>query len=138
MFLSRVVPKKNLLAALFKCFRVSKEKSNSTSMARVKTLFTPNSVKRNCGAYLEILVSRSARLCSTPKLNRFWERIICFFFPTLGENYGHVIYEALDSGCPVLISDQTPWRGLSEVGAGWDLPLDKPDLFRQACKRSFA
>lgn len=43
--------------------------------------------------------------------------------PTLGENYGYVIAEALAAGCPVLTSDQTPWRGLAEDGCGWDLPL---------------
>jgi hypothetical protein len=39
-----------------------------------------------------------------------------FLFPTLGENYGHVISEALASGCPVVISDQTPWRNLEAEG----------------------
>lgn len=37
-----------------------------------------------------------------------------FFLPTLGENFGHVIAEALSSGLPVLISDTTPWRDLAE------------------------
>jgi len=54
-----------------------------------------------------------------------------FLFPTLGENFGHVILEALCAGCPILISDQTPWRDLEEKGVGWDLPLDQPELFRQ-------
>jgi glycosyltransferase involved in cell wall biosynthesis len=58
-----------------------------------------------------------------------------FFLPTLGENFGHVILEALCAGCPVLISDQTPWRDLEEKGVGWDLPLDRPDLFRDALQR---
>ena len=48
-----------------------------------------------------------------------------FFLPTRGENYGHVIAESLSVGTPVLISDQTPWRELSEHGVGWDLPLDR-------------
>lgn len=52
--------------------------------------------------------------------------------PTLGENYGHVIVEALSAGCPILISDRTPWRGLSQMKAGWDLPLDQPERFREA------
>lgn len=47
-----------------------------------------------------------------------------FFLPTRGENYGHVIAEALSAGTPVLISDQTPWRDLEAQGVGWDLPLD--------------
>jgi glycosyltransferase involved in cell wall biosynthesis len=44
--------------------------------------------------------------------------------PTLGENFGYVILEAFAGGCPVLISDRTPWRDLSKLGIGWDLPLD--------------
>lgn len=43
--------------------------------------------------------------------------------PTHGENFGHVIFEALSSGLPVLISDQTPWRGLEETQAGFDMEL---------------
>jgi glycosyltransferase involved in cell wall biosynthesis len=58
-----------------------------------------------------------------------------FLLPTLGENYGHSIAEALGVGCPVLISDRTPWRGLESAGAGWDLPLDRPDLFREALEK---
>jgi len=55
-----------------------------------------------------------------------------FFFPTLGENYGHVIAEALCAGLPVLISDSTPWRGLRELKIGWDLPLDSTARFVDA------
>lgn len=46
-----------------------------------------------------------------------------FLFPTHGENFGHVIVEAWSAGCPVLISDQTPWCGLADKGIGWDIPL---------------
>ena len=47
--------------------------------------------------------------------------------PTRGENFGHVILEALSAGCPVLISDRTPWRGLRSQRAGWDVPLERLD-----------
>ena len=33
-----------------------------------------------------------------------------FAFPTHGENFGHVIFEALRAGTPVLLSDRTPWK----------------------------
>ncbi len=55
-----------------------------------------------------------------------------FFFPTRGENYGHVIAEALAAGLPVLLSDQTPWTGIVEAGAGWVLPLDDTAAFANA------
>jgi glycosyltransferase involved in cell wall biosynthesis len=50
--------------------------------------------------------------------------------PTLGENYSHVICEALSAGCPVLISDRTPWRNLQDKGVGWDIPLEEEERFR--------
>ena len=52
-----------------------------------------------------------------------------FFLPTHGENFGHVIFEALSVGTPVLISDQTPWRNLEAYQAGWDFPLDQKEQF---------
>ena len=60
-----------------------------------------------------------------------------FLLPTGGENFGHAIFEALACGVPALISDQTPWRGLSAQHAGWDLPLSAPDAFVAALE-SFA
>ena len=53
-----------------------------------------------------------------------------FLFPTRGENFGHVIFESLSAGCPVLISDQTMWRDLEKKGVGWDLPLSEPKKFQ--------
>jgi glycosyltransferase involved in cell wall biosynthesis len=58
-----------------------------------------------------------------------------FFLPTRAESFGHAIVESLMAGCPVLISDQTPWRDLEARRAGWDLPLSRPDLFAQAIER---
>lgn len=54
--------------------------------------------------------------------------------PTHGENFGHVILEALLGGCPVLISDRTPWRSLQKEGVGWDLPLEEPEAFAAAIR----
>lgn len=51
--------------------------------------------------------------------------------PTHGENYGHVIIESLIAGCPVLISDRTPWRNLEELGVGADLPLEATERFQK-------
>lgn len=61
-----------------------------------------------------------------------------FVLPTLGENFGHVMPEAFSAGCPVVISDQTPWRNLAEQNIGWDLPLERADLWREALQRCVA
>lgn len=52
-----------------------------------------------------------------------------FFLPTLGENYGHAIVEALLAGVPVLISDQTPWKNLRAIGAGLEIELSRKPAF---------
>lgn len=55
--------------------------------------------------------------------------------PTLGENFGHSIIEALSAGLPVVISDRTPWRGLMDVGVGADVSLDnEPEFVRQLAR----
>jgi glycosyltransferase involved in cell wall biosynthesis len=53
------------------------------------------------------------------------------FLPTLGENFGHVILESLRAGCPVLISDRTPWRNLEAEGVGWDIPVEDTSAFQK-------
>lgn len=55
-----------------------------------------------------------------------------FVLPSLGENFGHAIFEALESGKPVLISNHTPWQQLAEQKAGWDIPLDQKDRYWKA------
>jgi glycosyltransferase involved in cell wall biosynthesis len=47
--------------------------------------------------------------------------------PSRHENFGHIFPEALGAGCPLIISDRTPWLQLEEKGIGWDLPLESPE-----------
>lgn len=58
-----------------------------------------------------------------------------FLLRTWGENFGHVIVEALLAGCPVVISDRTPWVDLARQCAGWDLPAEDSAPFTQALQR---
>lgn len=47
-----------------------------------------------------------------------------FSLLTLGENFGHSIFESLNAGTPVIISNKTPWRDLDKYNAGWDMDLN--------------
>lgn len=51
------------------------------------------------------------------------------FLPTTGENFGHTILESMMAGTPVIISANTPWKGLESEKVGWDIPLDNKDAF---------
>lgn len=61
-----------------------------------------------------------------------------FILPTLGENFGHAIFEALAAGLPVIISDKTPWIALELRKAGWDIPLSRRGAFVQAIAQLLA
>lgn len=52
-----------------------------------------------------------------------------FLFPTLGENFGHVISESLIAGCIPVISNKTPWLDLDEKLCGNVIPLDDIEEF---------
>ncbi|MDZ4657448.1 MAG: glycosyltransferase family 4 protein [Bythopirellula sp.] len=51
--------------------------------------------------------------------------------PTRNENYGYAIVEAFAAGCPVVISDRTPWRNLEALGVGRDVSLEDHEEFRR-------
>lgn len=61
-----------------------------------------------------------------------------FFLPTLGENYGHAIYEALSVGLPVLISDNTPWNDIAEHNVGWEYSLGSRSEFVKKIEELYA
>ena len=52
-----------------------------------------------------------------------------FLFPTHGENFGHVISEALSAGTIPVISDTTPWLDLNRFRAGYVIDHDDVDKF---------
>lgn len=68
------------------------------------------------------------------KVHETFSKYDCFLFPTLSENYGHVIAESLASGTPVITSDQTPWNSIVENGAGWSVSLTDSEKFDSCIK----
>ncbi len=62
---------------------------------------------------------------------KLFKKYDVFYFPTKGENFGQVIWESMSCGCPVLISDQTPWDKVEKHNAGWIRSLANPDDFTE-------
>ena len=69
------------------------------------------------------------------QLEGIFNKSCLFFLPTLGENFGHAIFESLCFGVPVLISNTTPWRGLEAHGCGWDIPLECIEDYTKAVEK---
>jgi len=122
IFLSRISPKKNLDYALRILsqtmidveFDIYGPLEDATYWQRCQTLIR------------ELPPNVKVAYRGSVKPEKVAETFSCydlFLFPTHGENYGHVIAESLSVGTPVLLSDQTPWRDLSDDGLGWDLAL---------------
>lgn len=124
LFLSRVSPKKNLLGAL--------QMLQSFPGRVVYNIYGPLEDRgywEKCRAVIEdipehITVNYRGAV-GFGEVNRVFREHDLLFLPTTAENFGHVILESLVNGCPVLISDQTPWCGLESLGIGWDIPLDQ-------------
>lgn len=74
-------------------------------------------------------------LLSHDDIHETFNKYDAFLFPTLSENFGHVIAEALSTNCIPIISDQTPWNDLNNTGAGWAIPLIDEDRFKKAIQK---
>ena len=61
-----------------------------------------------------------------------------FLFPTLSENFGHVIVEAMQVGLVPIISDQTPWLKLEDLNAGWDINLEDDKKYIKVIEELYA
>jgi glycosyltransferase involved in cell wall biosynthesis len=135
VYLSRVTPKKNL------CFVI--EELAALRGAITLDVVGPIEDERYWAACLDRVKTLAAgvevRYLGDVPHERVFDEIAARHFmvlPTLGENFGFAIYEALAVGRPIVVSDRTPWRDLARTGAGWDLPLDDRVAWRQALQRS--
>jgi glycosyltransferase involved in cell wall biosynthesis len=128
IFISRVHPKKNLKKAIEFLNEVNGEIIFNIYGPIEDELYWSECERTIACLPKNIIVSYKGILDNDNVINIFKSHHV-FLFPTLGENYGHVISEALIGGCPVIISDQTPWRDLEELQVGWDINLTNEKKF---------
>ena len=134
VFISRFSPKKNLLQAI---------KILQQVKCNVKfTLYGPDEDKDYWSECQKELNKFPNNVSWTWKGNLESEKVVetlkdqdVFLFPTRGENFGHVIQEALSAGCPCIISDQTPWQDFKSQGVGYVLPLSDDESFVDAIEK---
>lgn len=128
VFISRISPKKNLLAALEILMKVQQPLTYDIYGPIEDVDYWRDCEKVIAALPPHIQVQHKGSL-NPDDVVKTLENYDVFFFPTKGENYGHVIAEALCSGLPIVIADTTPWRNLQQQGIGWDLPLNNPGAF---------
>jgi glycosyltransferase involved in cell wall biosynthesis len=117
VFISRISPKKNLLLAL----EALGQLSSSAEFDIYGPAEDPDYWAR-CKSVIDHLpghvrVTYHGEL-APEDVREVFSRYDAFVFPTLGENFGHVIAESLSASCPVICSDETPWTDLLEAGGG--------------------
>ena len=61
-----------------------------------------------------------------------------FALPTLGENFGYVMLEALAAGCPIVVSERTIWGHIEDRNAGWAVSLEEPEAWVEVLKSCVA
>lgn len=134
LFLSRIARMKNLHVAL--------ELINQSAIQINFDIYGPIEDRRyweECQGVMKRLgphVHAEYRGSVSPdQISEVFSKYHLLFLPTAGENFGHVIIEALSAGCPALISDQTPWRDLEQHESGWVQSLGDPASFVEALER---
>jgi len=137
VFLSRITPKKNLHLAIEALRGLEGDITLQIVGPIDDSHYWARCLKLIATLGSNIRIDYSGPIAISEVANVFGSRGL-LFLPTANENFGFVIVEALLAGCPVLISDQTPWRNLPKKGIGWDLPLARPDLIRVALKQCIA
>ena len=131
IFLSRISPKKNLTFALERLAHVDGEIQFTIAGPEEDSEYAAE-----CRALVQSLpASITVEFIGPVEHDEVAETIAAhhlFFLPSLAENYGHAIVEALSCARPVLIGSRTPWHELERRGLGHDLPLVDPRAFERA------
>lgn len=131
IFLSRIHPKKNLLSAIKYFNDVEGE-----AIFDIYGSIEDEAYWHECKAAIKVLPKHIKceykGLVSHEQVHEVFSQYDAFLFPTLSENYGHVIAESLLVGTPVIISDQTPWNDVEINNAGFVCVLSDDENFIKA------
>lgn len=128
VFLGRIVPIKNLEFCL-KVLAKVKSDVEFDIYGPIEDSTYYDSCVRLISQLPKNVEARYIGVLSHAKVTETLKQYDLLFLPSRGENYGHVVAEALAVGTEVLVSDRTPWRNLEHRGLGRDFSLDSPSSF---------
>lgn len=136
LFISRIMVKKNPLLAIQIIEQVNENYNIEFDIYGPKEdedywNECQNTIKRVNETKNNIKINYLGSLPPT-KAKEIYGQYDCFLFPTVSENYGHVIVEAMFSDCPVILSKgTTPWDDYHNNG-GFAIALSETKGFVNA------
>lgn len=131
VFVSRISPKKNLIL-IFKLLKKIEANISFSIVGPTEDVEYWAECQQEIQSMPSNIKVEYLGAIANHDLPAVYKKNHLFILPTFGENFGHVIYESLSNGRPVLISDQTPWQNLYNQHAGWSLPLEDEPGFISA------
>lgn len=129
IFLSRISKMKNLIGVI----EILSKINNYSVIFDIYGNIEDQEYWNQCKRRLEKLPSNIAWKykgeCNSDDVVKTLSNYDVFLFPSLGENFGHVISESLIAGCIPVISDRTPWKDLDKYKCGNVISLNNQNDF---------
>ncbi len=133
VFFSRISPKKNLLYAI----DTLKKVADNTVELSIYGSIEDQDYWNECLSFIDRnnVNAKYISEINPSDVNKILSQYHFLFLPTLHENYGHVIVEALTAGCGLILSNNTPWKHLDKKNIGWEIELEYQNKFIEVIKK---
>lgn len=132
IFISRIAKMKNLLGAIEILCEITNYPLEFDIYGYIEDIEYWNECKKILHKLPKNINWEYCGECDSNNVINVMSNYDVFLFPTLGENFGHVISESLIAGCIPVISNQTPWCDLNEFKCGKVIALDDKYSFVNA------
>lgn len=132
IFLSRISETKNLLF-LLDCLKYVTGNVNLNIYGNIEDKDYWNECKNAIGKLPPNIKVNYCGEAGYDKVIEYFQKNQLFVFPTKCENFGHVILEAMSGGCPVVISNNTPFEFVGEEGVV--IPLSQPKSYIEVIQK---
>ena len=137
VFFSRIVPKKNV-ATVIRAMPLVKGKARLSIAGPIEDARYWADCLELIGNTGDPEMIKYIGAIPADEVVSFLSRFDLFVFPTLGENFGHVVVESLAAGTPVIVGNDTPWHQIETARAGWICDPASPEAVAGLIERFLA